>query len=105
MFLIRTFMTHQSTHTMTITTHKAITSHLKSRYGFGKTVVDLFESVHQDTSVENLSTKNQWTVLTLSHCLGSLLKYTTPTEQVKKEVVELMSELDSYINNFCITAA
>ena len=90
---------------MTSTTHKAITTYLKSKYGFGKKVVDLFESVHQDTSIENLSTKNQWTIVTLSFCLGALLKYTTPTEEVKKEVVELMSELDSYINNFCIAVA
>jgi len=89
---------------MTITTHKAITSYLKKEFNV-KEVKNLFESVHQDTSIENLSTKNQWTVVTLKWCLGSLLKDTTPTEEVKKEVTGLWTKLDSYITNYCITVA
>jgi len=89
---------------MTISTHKAIISYIKKEYNI-KVVRNLFESVYQDTSVENLSTKNVATILSLMFCLGLLLKYTTPTEEVKKEVGELWSTLDSYINNYVITVA
>ena len=85
---------------MTSTTHQTITSYLKSRRGFGKKVVDLFESIHQDTSTESLDSKNEWTLLTLCHCLTSMGKYTEMNAETRQEVQGLHGTLNNYIDTY-----